>query len=49
MVRFAFNNKLSSISEILENDKFYVVCILDSIIPKGIKKIEEVESQIIAI
>ena len=46
MVRFAFNNKLSSISEILENDKYYAVCILDSIIPEGIKKIEEVESQI---
>ena len=48
MVRFAFNNKLSSISEVLENDKFYVVCSLDSIVPKGIKGIEEVESDIIA-
>ena len=48
MVRFAFNNKLSSISEILENEKYYVVCSLDSIIPNGIKPIEEVESQIIA-
>ena len=46
MVRFAFNNKLYSISEILENDKYYAVCILDSIIPNGIKKIEDVESQI---
>ena len=49
MVRFAFNNKLSSISEILENDKYYAVCTLDSIIPKGIKKIEEVEPQIRAV
>ena len=49
MVRFAFNNKLSSISEILENDNYYVVCTLDAIIPKGVKKIEEVESQIITV
>ena len=46
MVHFAFNNKLSSVSEILENDKYYAVCILDSIIPEGFKNIEEVESQI---
>ena len=49
MVRFAFNNKLSSVSEILENDKYYAVCILDSIIPEGIKNIDEVESQIRAV
>ena len=49
MVRFAFNNKLSSVSEILENDNYYAVCILDSIIPEGIKNIEEVESQIRAV
>ena len=46
IVRFAFNNKLNSISEILENDQYYALCILDSIIPKGIKKIDEVELQL---
>ena len=30
----------------MENDKYYAVCILDSIIPEGFKNIEEVESQI---
>ena len=48
MVRFAFNNKLSSISEVLENEKYYVVCSLDSITSEGVQPIGEVESQIIA-
>ena len=47
-VRFAFNNKVNTLSEILENDQYFALCILDSIIPEGIKTIDEVESQIIA-
>ena len=48
-VRFAFNNKVNTVSEILENDQYFVLCVLDSIIPEGIKAINDVESQIIAI
>ena len=47
-VRFAFNNKVNTVSEILENDQYFVLCVLDSIIPEGIKAINDVESQIIA-
>ena len=45
-VRFAFNNKINTVSEILENDQYFVLCSLDSIIPKGFKAIDEVEAQI---
>ena len=47
-VRFAFNNKINTVSEILENDKYFVLCALDSIIPEGIKAMDDVKSQIIA-
>ena len=46
-VRFAFNNKINSVSEILENNQYYVLCTLDSIIPKGFKAIDDVEAQIV--
>ena len=46
-VRFAFNNKINTISEILENDQHFVICTLDSIIPEGFKAIDDVEAQII--
>ncbi|MFL3006138.1 MAG: peptidylprolyl isomerase [Candidatus Neomarinimicrobiota bacterium] len=45
-VRFAFNNKINTVSDILENDQYFVLCSLDSIIPKGFKAIDEVEAQI---
>ena len=45
-VRFAFNNKINSVSEILENDQYFVLCALDSIIPEGFRAIDEVEEQI---
>ena len=45
-LRFAFNNKLNSVSDILENNQYFVVCKLDSIIPEGYKDYEEVRSQI---
>ena len=45
-IRFAFNNKLNSVSDILENNQYFVVCKLDSIIPEGYKDYEEVRSQI---
>ncbi len=45
-VRFAFNNKIKTVSEILENNQYFVLCTLDSIIPKGFKAFDEVEAQI---
>ena len=46
LVRFAFNNELNSISDVFENNQYYALCVLDSIIPAGIKPLEEVESQL---
>ncbi|MAI85762.1 MAG: hypothetical protein CMF99_01040 [Candidatus Marinimicrobia bacterium] len=45
-VRFAFNNKVNTVSEIVENDQYFVLCYLDSIIPKGFKAIDDVEAQL---
>ena len=42
-VRYAFNNEVNTVSDILENEKYFVLCSLDSIIPKGIKPLNEVE------
>ena len=46
-IRFAFNNKVNSVSEILENNQYFVLCTLDSIIPSGFKAIDEVKTQIV--
>ena len=45
-VRFAFNNKIGATSGVLENEKHFVVCTLDSIIDKGIKPLDDVKNQI---
>jgi len=45
-VRYAFNNDLHSVSGILENDNYYAVCSLDSIIPPGFKSLDEVRPRI---
>ena len=45
-IRFAYNNKLNTISDVLENDKYFSVCRIDSIISPGYKQITEVESVI---
>ncbi len=45
-VRFAFNNDLNSVSDILENDQYFVVCKLDSIIKPGIKPLVDVRPNI---
>ena len=42
-VRYAFNNEVNTVSDILENEKYFVLCSLDSIIPEGIKPLKEVE------
>ena len=45
-IRFAFNNKLNTISDVLENDKYFSVCRIDSIISPGYKQVTEVESMV---
>ena len=45
-IRFAFNNKLESVSDILENDDYFVICRLDSINPPGVKTFQEVRTQL---
>ncbi len=45
-VRYAFNSELNSVSDILENDQYFAVCTLDSIVSPGFKPLEEVETQI---
>jgi len=45
-VRFAFNNKVGDVSDILENDQYFSVFTLDTIISPGFKSYEEVQAQI---
>ena len=45
-VRWAFNSKVSSISEPLETESFYAVFKLDSITPEGIESFEKVKNTI---
>ena len=45
-VRFSFDSKLNHVSDILENDQYFVICKLKAIIPPGIKPLLEVEKQI---
>ncbi|SVB52280.1 uncharacterized protein METZ01_LOCUS205134, partial [marine metagenome] len=45
-IRFAFNNKLGAVSDLLENDTYYIVASLDSIAPPGVKSLEEVKTRI---
>jgi len=49
VVQFAFNDQteIGSVSDRLENDNFYIVAVLDSIIPPGIKSLEDVKTQLI--
>ena len=45
-VRFAFNSKVGDVSDILENDQYFSVFTLDTIISPGFKSYEEVQAQI---
>ena len=45
-VRFAFNSKVGDVSDILENDQYFSVFTLDTIIAPGFKSYEEVQTQI---
>ena len=46
-VRFAFNNKAGSVSDVMENDQYYAVFNVDSLIKKGHKSFESVKMQLI--
>ena len=45
-VRFAFNSNVGDVSDILENDQYFSVFTLDTIIAPGFKSYEEVQAQI---
>ena len=45
-VRFAFDSQLDDISDPLENERYFIVARLDSILPEGTRSFEEVEGQI---
>jgi parvulin-like peptidyl-prolyl isomerase len=46
-VRYAFNNKVGSVSDVLENDQFYAVFHVDSLIEEGHKSFTSVKSQLL--
>ena len=45
-VRFAFNGNVGDVSDILENDQYFSVFTLDTIIEPGFKSYEEVQAQL---
>ena len=46
-VRFAFNNKAGLVSDVMENDQYYAVFSVDSLIDKGHKSFESVKTQLV--
>ena len=46
-VRFAFNNKAGSVSDVMENDQYYAVFNVDSLIEEGHKSFESVKAQLV--
>ena len=46
-VRYAFNNKVGSVSDVLENDQFYAVLHVDSLIEEGHKSFTSVKPQLV--
>jgi len=45
-VRFAFNNKTGAVSDILENDNYFAIIHVDSVIAPGIRSFDEVSNQL---
>jgi len=46
-ISFTFNNKIGDISDILENDKYFVICQIKSITPPGYKLMEDVKDDLV--
>ena len=45
-IRFAYNSEINDVSDPMQNDRYFIVAKLDSILPEGTKSFEEVENQI---
>ena len=45
-IRFAYNSEINDVSDPMQNDRYFIVAKLDSILPAGTKPFEEVENQI---
>ena len=45
-IRFAYNSEINDVSDPMQNDRYFIVTKLDSILPAGTKPFEEVENQI---
>ena len=45
-VRFAYNNEVNDVSDPMQNDQYFIVTKLDSILPEGTKSFDEVQNQI---
>ena len=46
-MKFAFNNKVKSVSDVLENDQYFAVLHVDSSIEAGYKSFESVRPQLV--
>lgn len=46
-INFAFNNDIGEISDVLENDRYFVICRLKSITPPGYKLIKDVKNELV--
>ena len=46
VIRFAYNSEINDVSDPMQNDRYFIVAKLDSILPEGTKSFEEVENQI---
>ena len=45
-VRFAYNSEVNDVSDPMQNDRYFIVAKLDSVLPEGTKSFEEVQNQI---
>ena len=45
-VRFAYNSEVNDVSDPMQNDRYFIVAKLDSVLPEGSKSFEEVQNQI---
>jgi parvulin-like peptidyl-prolyl isomerase len=45
-IRFAYNNEVNDVSDPMQNDRYFIVARLDSILPEGTKSFDEVQNQI---
>ena len=45
-VRFAYNSEVNDVSDPMQNDQYFIVAKLDSVLPEGTKSFEEVQNQI---